>query len=240
MSSDMDEIVQEFLVESYEALDRLDGDLLGARTRPQLPRRAREHLPRDAHDQRHLRLPRLPEARTRRPRGRIPARWPPRRHLGGEPRDHQRPPVDRRRLAQSARQGRALRQRRRPRLPSPRGHARAPAQLGRAPTPPPTCRPPPRRLASARPPRATSRSRRSRPAPLPPAAMPSPAEKASVAETNIRVDVQVLDNLMTLVGELVLARNHIMQLTAGSTHDPPLLSAAAAPQRASRRSCRTA
>ena len=25
MSSDMDEIVQEFLVESYEALDRLDG-----------------------------------------------------------------------------------------------------------------------------------------------------------------------------------------------------------------------
>src|SRR3954463_4914167 len=28
MSSDMDEIVQEFLVESYEALDRLDGDLL--------------------------------------------------------------------------------------------------------------------------------------------------------------------------------------------------------------------
>src|SRR5262249_30560257 len=50
------------------------------------------------------------------------------------------------------------------------------------------------------------------PAPSEPAARPAPpgrepdaAEKASVAETNIRVDVQVLDNLMTLVGELVLA-----------------------------------
>ena len=34
MSGDMDEIVQEFLVESYEALDRLDGDLLALERDP--------------------------------------------------------------------------------------------------------------------------------------------------------------------------------------------------------------
>ena len=37
MSSDMDEIVQEFLVESYEALDRLDGDLLTLERDPNSP-----------------------------------------------------------------------------------------------------------------------------------------------------------------------------------------------------------
>ncbi len=62
--------------------------------------------------------------------------------------------------------------------------------------------------------------------PAPPGREAEGTEKASVAETNIRVDVQVLDNLMTLVGELVLARNHITQLTAGATHDAPLLTAA--------------
>ena len=35
----------------------------------------------------------------------------------------------------------------------------------------------------------------------------------SIAETSIRVDVGLLDDLMTLVGELVLARNQIVQLT---------------------------
>ncbi|MEP6778598.1 MAG: chemotaxis protein CheA, partial [Gemmatimonadaceae bacterium] len=40
---------------------------------------------------------------------------------------------------------------------------------------------------------------------------PADANKASVAETNIRVDVALLDRLMTLVGELVLARNQILQ-----------------------------
>jgi two-component system chemotaxis sensor kinase CheA len=54
---------------------------------------------------------------------------------------------------------------------------------------------------------------------------PDPADKTSVAETNIRVDVQVLDNLMTLVGELVLARNHLTQLTAHGMHDQTLLAA---------------
>jgi two-component system chemotaxis sensor kinase CheA len=37
---------------------------------------------------------------------------------------------------------------------------------------------------------------------------------ASVSDTNIRVDVGLLDRLMNLVGELVLARNQVLQYTA--------------------------
>ena len=47
-----------------------------------------------------------------------------------------------------------------------------------------------------------------------------------MADANIRVDVGILDNLMTLVGELVLTRNHISELTAGTEHDPVLAAAA--------------
>jgi two-component system chemotaxis sensor kinase CheA len=36
--------------------------------------------------------------------------------------------------------------------------------------------------------------------------------RAVVADTTVRVDVALLDRLMTLVGELVLARNHLVQL----------------------------
>ena len=39
---------------------------------------------------------------------------------------------------------------------------------------------------------------------------------AAVAESNIRVDVRVLDHLMNLVGELVLARNQLVQHLASS------------------------
>jgi two-component system chemotaxis sensor kinase CheA len=39
----------------------------------------------------------------------------------------------------------------------------------------------------------------------------APQQSASVAETSIRVDVKILDKLMNLVGELVLARNQILQ-----------------------------
>ena len=60
-----------------------------------------------------------------------------------------------------------------------------------------------------------------------PAAAPAPAAapSTSVSDTNIRVDTHVLDNLMTLVGELVLARNHISQITQ-ATRDPGLVAAA--------------
>ena len=50
--------------------------------------------------------------------------------------------------------------------------------------------------------------------------------KLSVADANLRVDVHVLDNLMTLVGELVLARNHLSTLTAETQQDPALGAAA--------------
>ena len=39
-------------------------------------------------------------------------------------------------------------------------------------------------------------------------------EKGSMADTNIRVDVHLLDQLMNLVGELVLARNQILQVSS--------------------------
>jgi two-component system chemotaxis sensor kinase CheA len=46
------------------------------------------------------------------------------------------------------------------------------------------------------------------------AAADQQAAKPSVTETTIRVDVGLLDSLMNLVGELVLARNQILQLTS--------------------------
>jgi len=65
------------------------------------------------------------------------------------------------------------------------------------------------------------------PASAPPSPEPAqPAATASVTDTNIRVDTHVLDNLMTLVGELVLTRNHIAQITAGGDADPALTTAA--------------
>jgi two-component system chemotaxis sensor kinase CheA len=60
------------------------------------------------------------------------------------------------------------------------------------------------------------------PSPLPPQEAPAPepeapaaAQKASsVIDSTIRVDVGLLDKLMNLVGELVLARNQILQVTS--------------------------
>jgi two-component system chemotaxis sensor kinase CheA len=47
-----------------------------------------------------------------------------------------------------------------------------------------------------------------------PAAPPAETKGHAVADTNIRVDVGLLDKLMNLVGELVLARNQVLQYTA--------------------------
>lgn len=56
------------------------------------------------------------------------------------------------------------------------------------------------------------------PAPKPAAVEASePRVPVNVADTNIRVDVGLLDKLMTLVGELVLARNQILQYS--TSHD---------------------
>ncbi len=45
------------------------------------------------------------------------------------------------------------------------------------------------------------------------AATPSPDTRASAADSTIRVDVDLLDRLMNLVGELVLTRNQVLQFT---------------------------
>jgi two-component system chemotaxis sensor kinase CheA len=54
-------------------------------------------------------------------------------------------------------------------------------------------------------------------APAPRAAAEPPSESVTPAETSIRVDVGLLDKLMNLVGELVLARNQIIQLKGASS-----------------------
>jgi two-component system chemotaxis sensor kinase CheA len=54
------------------------------------------------------------------------------------------------------------------------------------------------------------------------AAEPAKASGGSVADSSIRVDVGLLDELMNLVGELVLARNQVLQF-ASSLREPAFL-----------------
>src|SRR5262249_12427108 len=53
-------------------------------------------------------------------------------------------------------------------------------------------------------------------APALPDAGPESASKTSLADTAIRVDLGLLDRVMNLVGELVLARNQILQYGVSS------------------------
>jgi two-component system chemotaxis sensor kinase CheA len=86
--------------------------------------------------------------------------------------------------------------------------------------------PPPRARRAAAPrttpttPRRRTRRQAPAPEPAPPTATPAPepepaadepAVESHVADSAIRVDVGLLDGLMTLVGELVLARNQIVE-----------------------------
>ncbi len=57
----------------------------------------------------------------------------------------------------------------------------------------------------------------------PPAAEP-PVAAQQVTETHVRVDVQLLDKLMNLAGELVLSRNRLAQI-AGTLNNPDLVTA---------------
>ena len=75
--------------------------------------------------------------------------------------------------------------------------------------------------AVASPPPEPPREERPSSPPVPSAEKPAPpAERGSASESSIRVDVQLLDRLMNLVGELVLARNQIMQLAATESDSP--------------------
>jgi two-component system chemotaxis sensor kinase CheA len=57
-------------------------------------------------------------------------------------------------------------------------------------------------------------------APESPAPEPADSRGPSVSDTTIRVDVGLLDKLMNLVGELVLARNQIVQFSASQENAP--------------------
>jgi two-component system chemotaxis sensor kinase CheA len=117
----------------------------------------------------------------------------------------------------------------------------APAAKAPAPVPTPAAVPTPLPPPTSAPPPAVVSKASVRPAPgekLPvphpstrPATPPAPAPEAqdaqratNVAETAIRVDIALLDRVMNLVGELVLARNQILQYGAKS-NDPGLVNA---------------
>jgi two-component system chemotaxis sensor kinase CheA len=51
---------------------------------------------------------------------------------------------------------------------------------------------------------------------------PGVQKNSALSDSSIRVDVVLLDRLMNLVGELVLARNQILQVTATNTQDSAL------------------
>ncbi|MDP9300673.1 MAG: chemotaxis protein CheA [Actinomycetota bacterium] len=71
---------------------------------------------------------------------------------------------------------------------------------------------------------ATAPDTDAQPAPQPAGSGRGARMRTAVADTTVRVDVRLLDRLMTLVGELVLARNHLVEL-ASDRADPSLASA---------------
>jgi len=98
----------------------------------------------------------------------------------------------------------------------------AAAEAAPAPPPPPPPPPPPK-VEAASPVAARAESpapepvappppaRASAPAPVP-VEVPAELKESAVAASNIRVNVDLLENLMTMVSELVLTRNQLMQI----------------------------
>ena len=277
----LDDIVEEFLVESHENLDQLDADLVALEQEPELPRAAVQHLPHDPHDQGHQRLPGLQPARGGHPRrgehalpaagrraGADPARapacccrwstpsarcWPRSRPAAARGRStsppssppsprpwRTRPPrrAGRRPAAEiPAAAGRPPRPRRPPREGAPPKAAAAKPAAAQKPAAPQGRARAGRRRRAGRSPRPRRPPSRSSPVPTPrPAAVPSAVAAAeaaehetggaaprggqgrrAVADSTIRVDVDLLDELMLLVGELVLTRNQIVQNVARQT-----------------------
>jgi two-component system chemotaxis sensor kinase CheA len=67
------------------------------------------------------------------------------------------------------------------------------------------------------PPKPAMHAVASSPSPAMPEAPDATVSKQGAQETSLRIDVQLLDQLMNLAGELVLARNQILQSTKGFT-----------------------
>ncbi|MEA2754634.1 MAG: two-component system, chemotaxis family, sensor kinase CheA [Aliidongia sp.] len=101
--------------------------------------------------------------------------------------------------------------------------AAAPPPVAAAPPPVAAPEPPPVVAAAAPPPRVEPAQpvalREEPPVPAPVAVRPAPQaeplielKESAVAASNIRVNVDLLENLMTIVSELVLTRNQLMQI----------------------------
>ena len=205
---EMDEIVAEFLVESYESLDRLDRDLLELERNPN----ARDVLAsifRTMHTIKgtcgflgFVKLERIAHAAE---------------SLLAELRDGSSsitPQTAGVLLATGDVLRLILRQIEESGTDGEDDHEVLVEQLARLRGEPPGARPaaPPAAEARAAPPHAAVGSRR------------GAATRSAVVDTTVRVDVSLLDKLMTLVGELVLSRNHLVELSSDRA-DPSLASA---------------
>jgi two-component system chemotaxis sensor kinase CheA len=82
------------------------------------------------------------------------------------------------------------------------------AEQGGAPEPAPEPAAPPAPAVEAKVPAAPAKKK-------PPAADDGKGKESSVAQSSIRVNVDVLEDLMTLVSELVLTRNQLLQMVRG-------------------------
>jgi two-component system chemotaxis sensor kinase CheA len=245
-ATEMDEMVAEFLLESHEGLDRMDQDLLELERDPDSPdviarifrvmhtikgtvgflgfttteavAHSAESLLGGLRDQEFGVTPEIVTAllsagdAIRRILGEIQS-------TGSEgAADHRAVIETLARLGGRARP--AVRPRAAPPRPPSRGTATATKRVGRT------------RAAGAGRGRTTAAVSGTAPAAPPAADAPafdddaeSHADAPSLAESAVRVDVGLLDELMTLVGELVLARNQIMQRTT-IQQDPILFSTA--------------
>ena len=237
MSGDMDEIVQEFLVESYEALDRLDGDLLALERDPG-SKDVLASIFRVMHTIKGTcgflgfhkleRVAHAAESLLGALRDGSLAVTPPiassllstgdalRQLLGHIEREGNDGEEDFLHLVATLERLRAS------------GGTDAPTRVPVTPAAPRrgAKRKPAEPDAGTTPPAEEHRSTTDRPASPPRDVTPIDEGKLSVAETNVRVDVHVLDGLMALVGELVLARNHLTALTATGDADAAVTTAA--------------
>jgi two-component system chemotaxis sensor kinase CheA len=104
--------------------------------------------------------------------------------------------------------------------PEPPAHSVPPLPL-----PPPEPEPAPSRVSAPPPPAtdsATATIDRSSSLPTPPPAPTTGGGALTIAESSIRVDIPLLDKLMNLVGELVLARNQILEYSVLQENSPLL------------------
>ncbi|SHN00742.1 two-component system, chemotaxis family, sensor kinase CheA [Pseudomonas asturiensis] len=96
------------------------------------------------------------------------------------------------------------------------GKAAAPAPAAAAPTPAPVAKPAPAPVPAAKAEPAPAKPAAAAPAPARAPAAGGDKPAASEAETTVRVDTARLDEIMNMVGELVLVRNRLVRLGLNS------------------------